>query len=204
MQCIAMHCNANQRSPFANPIPIEFVMSTGRYTRICTRWLSDPLFPPHPSRNAFAIALTHSTIYTQQHSIHRFAESCDGSNLHSTPLHPTFNFINGYYNLHTHQGCLESHVCSASPTERFTATSLHPTRHLLFIFPLSQPHLLSFHLFSLFWICGKRSRLILCRRYLFLPISTLLLFIPFIITQSNPSLLHSLVSKQTLHTHSKT
>ena len=147
MQCIAMHCNANQRSPFANPIPIEFVMSTGRYTRICTRWLSDPLFPPHPSRNAFAIALTHSTIYTQQHSIHRFAASCDGSNLHSTPLHPTFKYINGYYNLHTHQGCLESHVCSASPTERFTATSLHPTRHLLFIFPLSQPHLLSFHLF---------------------------------------------------------
>ena len=87
MQCIAMHCNANQRGSFENPIPIEFVMSTGRYTRIHTRWLSDPLFPPHPSRNAFAIAFTHTMIYTQQDSIHRFAESWDGSNLHSTPLH---------------------------------------------------------------------------------------------------------------------
>ena len=94
MDCVAMHCNALQRSPFATPISIEFVMSTGRYTRIHTRWLSDPLFPPHPSRNAFAIALTHSTIYTQQHSIHRFAESCHSSNLHSTPLHPTFKYIN--------------------------------------------------------------------------------------------------------------
>ena len=198
-----MHCNALQRSPFATPISIEFVMSTGRYTRIHTRWLSDPLFPPHPSRNAFAIALTHSTIYTQQHSIHRFAESCHSSNLHTTTLHSTFKYINEYYNLHTHQRCLESHFHSESPTSRFTTTFLHPTRHLLFIFPLSQPHLLSFHLFSLFWTCGKRSRLILCRRHLFLPISTLLLFIPFIITQSNPSLLHSLVSKQTLHTHFK-
>ena len=116
-------------------------------------------------------------------------------------LHPTFNFIHGYYILYTHQGCLESHVRSASPTERFTATSLHPTRHLLFIFPLSQPHLLSFLILLLFWTNGKRSWLILCGRHLFLPISTLLLFIPFIITQSNPSLLHSLVSKQTLHTH---
>ena len=201
IQRIATPTNALQTPA---PIPIESAMSTGRYTRIHTRQHSDPLFPPHPSRNAFAIAFTHSSIYTQQDSIHRFAASCDGNNLHSTPLHPTFNFIHGYYILYTHQGCLESHVCSASPTERFTATSLHPTRHLLFIFPLSQPHLLSFHLFSLFWICGKRSRLILCGRYLFLPISTLLLFIPFIITQSNPSLLHSLVSKQTLHTHSKT
>ena len=120
------------------PIPIEFVMSTGRYTRICTRQHSDPLFPPHPSRNAFAIAFTHSSIYTQQHSIHRFAASCDGNNLHSTPLHPTFNFINGYYILHTHQGCLESHFRSASPTERFNTTSLHPHRHL-FISTTLQP-----------------------------------------------------------------
>ena len=178
-------------------------MNTGRYTRIRTRQHSDPLFPPHPSRNAFAIALTHSTIYTQQDSIHRFAESCHSSNLHSTPLHPTFKYINEYYNLHTHQRCLKSHFRSESPTSRFTTTFLHPTRHLLFIFPLSQPHLLSFHLFLLFWTCGNRSWLILCDRHLFLPISTLLLFIPFIITQSNPSLLHSLVSKQTLHTHFK-
>ena len=176
-------------------------MNTGWYTRIRTRQHSDPLFPPHPSRNAFAIAFTHSSIYTQQDSIHRFAESCHGSNLHTTTLHSTFNYINEYYNLHTHQRCLKSHFHSESPTARFTTTSLHPTRHLLFIFPLSQPHLLSFHLFFLFWTCGKRSRLILCGRHLFLPISTLLLFIPFIITQSNPSLLHSLVSKQTLHTH---
>ena len=137
MQCIAMHCNANQRGSFANPIPIEFVMSTGRYTRICTRQHSDPLFPPHPSRNAFAIALTHSTIYTQQHSIHRFAASCDGNNLHSTPLHSTFNYIDAYYNLHTHQRCLESHFHSESPTARFTTISFHPTCHLLFILPLS-------------------------------------------------------------------
>ena len=153
-------------------------MNIGRYTRIHTRQHSDPLFPPHPSRNAFAIALAHSTTYTQQHSIHRFAESCDGSNLHSTPLHPTFKYINEYYNLHTHQRCLKSHFRSESPTSRFTTTFLHPTRHLLFIFPLSQPHLLSFHLFSLFWTCGKRSRLILCGRHLFLPISTLLFSFP--------------------------
>ena len=114
------------------------------------------------------------------------------------------NYINAYYNLHNHQRCLESHFRSESPTARFTTISFHPTRHLLFILPLSQPHLLSFHLFLLFWTCGNRSWLILCDRHLFLPISTLLLFIPFIITQSNPSLLHSLVSKQTLHTHSKT
>ena len=144
-------------------------MNTGRYTRIRTRQHSDPLFPPHPSRNAFAIALAHSTIYTQQHSIHRFAESCHSSNLHSTPLHPTFKYINEYYNLHTHQRCLKSHFHSESPTSRFTTTSLHPTRHLLFIFPLSQPHLLSFHLFFLFWTCGKRSRLILCGRHLSYP-----------------------------------
>ena len=141
---IATPTNALQTPP---PIPIEFVMNTGRYTRIRTRQHSDPLFPPHPSRNAFAIALAHSTIYTQQHSIHRFAESCHSSNLHSTPLHPTFKYINEYYNLHTHQRCLKSHFRSESPTSRFTTTFLHPTRHLLFIFPLSQPHLLSFHLF---------------------------------------------------------
>ena len=173
-------------------------MSTGRYTRICTRWLSDPLFPPHPSRNAFAIAFTHTMIYTQQHSIHRFAESWDGSNLHSTPLHSTFNYINAYYNLHNHQRCLESHFHSESPTSRFTTTFLHPTRHLLFIFPLSQPHLLSFHLFLLFWTCGNRSWLILCDRHLFLPISTLLLFIPFIITQSNPFSIHSSQNKHSI------
>ena len=144
-------------------------MNTGRYTRIRTRQHSDPLFPPHPSRNAFAIALAHSTIYTQQHSIHRFAESCHSSNLHSTSLHPTFKYINEYYNLHTHQRCLKSHFRSESPTSRFTTTFLHPTRHLLFIFPLSQPHLLSFHLFFLFWTCGKRSRLILCGRHLSYP-----------------------------------
>ena len=120
------------------PIPIESTMNTGRYTRIHTRWLSDPLFPPHPSRNAFAIAFTHSSIYTQQDSIHRFAASCDGNNLHSTPLHPTFNFIHGYYILYTHQGCLESHVRSASPTERFNTTSLHPHHHL-FISTTLQP-----------------------------------------------------------------
>ena len=120
------------------PIPIESTMNTGRYTRIHTRQHSDPLFPPHPSRNAFAIAFTHSSIYTQQHSIHRFAASCDGNNLHSTPLHPTFNFIHGYYILYTHQGCLESHVRSASPTERFNTTSLHPHHHL-FISTTLQP-----------------------------------------------------------------
>ena len=120
------------------PIPIESTMNTGRYTRIHTRQHSDPLFPPHPSRNAFAIAFTHSSIYTQQDSIHRFAASCDGNNLHSTPLHPTFNFIHGYYTLHTHQGCLESHVRSASPTERFNTTSLHPHHHL-FISTTLQP-----------------------------------------------------------------
>ena len=146
-----MHCNALQRSPFANPIPIEFVMSTGRYTRICTRQHSDPLFPPHPSRNAFAIALTHSTIYTQQHSIHRFAESCNGSNLHSTPLHPTFNFINGYYNLHTHQGCLESHFHSASPTCRFNTTSLHPHCHLFIIATFPPFTFIHFSLLFSFW-----------------------------------------------------
>ena len=120
------------------PIPIESTMNTGRYTRIHTRQHSDPLIAAHPSCNAFAIAFTHSSIYTQQHSIHRFAASCDGNNLHSTPLHPTFNFIHGYYILYTHQGCLESHVRSASPTERFNTTSLHPHHHL-FISTTLQP-----------------------------------------------------------------
>ena len=135
IQRIATPTNALQTP---TPISIESAMNTGRYTRIHTRQHSDPLFPPHPSRNAFAIAFTHSSIYTQQDSIHRFAASCDGNNLHSTPLHPTFNFIHGYYTLHTHQGCLESHVRSASPTERFNTTSLHPHRHL-FISTTLQP-----------------------------------------------------------------
>ena len=144
-------------------------MNTGRYTRIRTRQHLDPLITAHPSRNAFAIALAHTSIYPQQHSIHRFAESCHSSNLHTTTLHPTFKYINGYYNLHTHQRCLKSHFHSESPTSRFTTTSFHPTRHLLFIFPLSQPHLLSFHLLLLLWTCGKRSRLILCGRHLSYP-----------------------------------
>ena len=146
-----MHCNALQRSPFATPVSIEFVMSTGRYTRIHTRWLSDPLFPPHPSRNAFAIAFTHSSIYPQQHSIHRFAASCDGNNLHSTPLHPTFNFIHGYYTLHTHQRCLKPHFHSASPTCRFIATSLHPHCHLFIIATLQPFTFIHFSLLFSFW-----------------------------------------------------
>ena len=114
-------------------------MSTGRYTRIRTRWLSDALIPAHPSRSAFAIALPHSIFHTQQHSIHRFAESCHGSNLHSTSLHPTSNYINTYYTLHTHQRCLKPHFRSASPTSRFNTTSfqglslhsssIHSTNH---------------------------------------------------------------------------
>ena len=144
-------------------------MSTGRESRIHTRWPSNPLIPAHPSHNAFVIALAHTTIYTQQHSIHRFAESCNSSNLHSTSLYSTFNYMDGYYNLHIHQYHSHSHFHSESPTWRFTATSFHPTRHLLFIFPLSHPHLLSFHLLLLLWTCGKRSRLILCRRHLSYP-----------------------------------
>ena len=65
----AMHCNVFATPTNAlqtpTPIPIESVMNTGWYTRIHTRQHSDPLFPPHPSRNAFAIALAHSSIYTQ-------------------------------------------------------------------------------------------------------------------------------------------
>ena len=135
IQRIATPTNALQTPA---PIPIESTMNTGRYTRIHTRQHSDPLFPPHPSRNAFAIAFTHSSIYPQQDSIHRFAASCDGNNLHSTPLHLNFNFIHGYYILYIHQGCLESHFRSASPTERFNTTSLHPHRHL-FISTTLQP-----------------------------------------------------------------
>ena len=123
----------------ATLISIEFAMRPGRYTRIHTRWLSDPLFPPHPSRNAFAIAFTHTMIYIQQHSIHRFAESCHGSNLHSTSLHPTSNYIDRYYILTTHQMSIKPHFRSASPTSRFNTTSfqglslhsssIHSTNH---------------------------------------------------------------------------
>ena len=123
----------------ATPISIEFAMSTGRYTRIHTRWPSDSLIAAHPSRSAFAIALPHSIFHTQQHSIHGFVESCHSSNLHSTSLYSTFKYINAYYNLHTHQGCLESHFRSASPTSRFNTTSfqglslhsssIHSTNH---------------------------------------------------------------------------
>ena len=114
-------------------------MSTGRYTRIHTRWPSDALIPAHPSRSAFAIALPHSIFHTQQHSIHGFVESCHSSNLHSTSLHPTSNYINAYYTLHTHQRCLKPHFHSASPTCRFNPTSfqglslhsssIHSTNH---------------------------------------------------------------------------
>ena len=114
-------------------------MSTGRYTRIHTRWPSDALIPAHPSRSAFAIALPHSIFHTQQHSIHGFVESCHSSNLHSTSLHPSSNYINAYYTLHTHQRCLKPHFHSASPTSRFNPTSfqglslhsssIHSTNH---------------------------------------------------------------------------
>ena len=103
--------------------------------------------------------------HTQHDSIHRFAESCHGSNLHSTPLYSTFKYIDVYYNLHTHQYHSHSHFHSESPTARFTTTSFHPTRHLLFILPLSQPHLLSFLILLLFWTNGKRSRFNLCGRH---------------------------------------
>ena len=114
-------------------------MSTGRESRIHTRWPSDPLIPAHQRCYAFAIALPHSIFHTQQHSIHRFAESCHGSNLHSTSLHPTSNYIDRYYTLHTHQRCLKPHFHSASPTCRFNTTSfqglslhsssIHSTNH---------------------------------------------------------------------------
>ena len=115
------------------PISTEFARSTGRESRIRARWPSDALIAAHQRCYAFAIAFTHSIFHTQQHSIHRFAESCHSSNLHSTSLYPTFNYIDMYYNLHTHQGCLESHFHSASPTSRFIATSLHPHCHLFII-----------------------------------------------------------------------
>ena len=133
------------------PISLEFAMSIGRESRIHNRHHSDALIPAHPSRNAFAIALTHSTIYTQQHSIHRFAASCDGNNLHSTPLHSTFKYINGYYNLHTHQGCLESHFRSESPTARFNTTSLHPHCHLFIIATFPPFTFIHFSLLFSFW-----------------------------------------------------
>ena len=75
-----------------------------------------------------------------------------------------------YYNLHTHQYHSHSHFHSESPTSRFTTTSFHPTRHLLFILPLSQPHLLSFLILLLFWTNGKRSELILCGRHYSYPL----------------------------------
>ena len=148
MQCIATPTNALQTP---TPIPIEFAMNTGRYTRIRTRQHSDPLFLPHPSRNAFAIALAHTSIYTQQHSIHRFAESCHRSNLHSTPLHPTFNFIHGYYILYIHRRHSHSHFRSASLTSRFTATSLHPHRHLFISTTLQPFTFIHFSLLTTFW-----------------------------------------------------
>ena len=126
-------------------------MNTGRYTRIRTRQHSDPLFPPHPSRNAFAIALAHSTIYTQQHSIHRFAESCHSSNLHSTPLHPTFKYINEYYNLHIHRRHSHSHFRSESPAERFNTPSIHPHRHLFISTTLQPFTFIHFSLLTTFW-----------------------------------------------------
>ena len=98
-------------------------MRPGRYTRIRTRWPSDPLIPPHQRCYTFAIAFTHSIFHTQQHSIHRFAECCHSNNLHFTSLHPTSNYINAYYTLHTHQRCLKPHFHSASPTSRFNTTS---------------------------------------------------------------------------------
>ena len=123
----------------ATPISIEFAMRPGRYTRIHTRWPSDPLIPPHQRCYTFAIALPHSIFHTQQDFIHRFAESCDSNNLHSTSLHPTSNYINAYYTLHTHQMSIKPHFRSASPTSRFNPTSfqglslhsssIHSTNH---------------------------------------------------------------------------
>ena len=98
-------------------------MRPGRYTRIRTRWPSDPLIPPHQRCYTFAIALPHSIFHTQQHSIHRFAESCHSNNLHSTSLHPTSNYIDRYYILTTHQMSIKPHFHSASPTSRFNPTS---------------------------------------------------------------------------------
>ena len=133
------------------PISIEFAMSTGRESRIHTRWPSDALIAAHQRCYAFAIALPHSIFHTQQYSIHRFAESCHGSNLHSTSLHPTSNYIDMYYNLHTHQGCLESHFHSASPTCRFNTTSLHPHCHLFIIATFPPFTFIHFSLLFSFW-----------------------------------------------------
>ena len=169
-------------------------MSTGRYTRIHTRWPSDPLIPAHQRCYAFAIALPHSIFHTQQYSIHRFAESCHGSNLHSTLLYPTFNYIDGYYNLQAHQYHSHSHFHSESPTWRFTTTSFHPTRHLLFILPLSQPHLLSFHLFYFSGLAERDLGSIYAAdtipTHFYSP-----LFVPFIITHST----HSSQNKHSIH-----
>ena len=148
MQCIATPTKAVQ-SP--TPISVEFAMSTGRSSRIHTRHHSDSLIPAHPSRSAFAIASAHSIFHTQQYSIHRFAESCHGNNLHSTSLYPTFNYIDMYYNLHTHQRCLESHFHSASPTARFNTTSLHPHCHLFIIATLHPFTFIHFSLLFSFW-----------------------------------------------------
>ena len=126
-------------------------MNTGWYTRIRTRQHSDPLFPPHPSRNAFAIAFTHSSIYTQQDSIHRFAESCHGSNLHTTTLHPTFKYINEYYNLHIHRRHSHSHFRSESPAERFNTPSIHPHHHLFISTTLQPFTFIHFSLLTTFW-----------------------------------------------------
>ena len=144
------------------PISIEFAMSTGRESRIHTRWPSDPLIPAHQRCYAFAIALPHSIFHTRQYSIHRFAESCDSNNLHSTSLYSTFKYINAYYNLHTHQECLESHFHSASPTSRFNTTSLHPHCHL-FITTTLQPFTfvhfsLLFSLWAWAWARGWAER----------------------------------------------
>ena len=136
VQCIATPTKAVQ-SP--TPISIEFAMSTGRESRIHTRWPSDALIAAHQRCYAFAIALPHSIFHTQQYSIHRFAESCHSSNLHSTLLYPTFNYIEPYYILHTHQYHSHPHFHSASPTCRFNPTSfqglslhsssIHSTNH---------------------------------------------------------------------------
>ena len=141
----------------ATPIPIEFAMSTGRYTRIRTRWPSDPLIAAHQRCYTFAIAFTHSIFHTQQHSIHRLAESCHGSNLHFTSLHPTSNYIDRYYNLHTHQRCLKPHFHSASPTSRFNTPSLHPHCHLFITTTLQPFTFVHFSLLISFWAKGLRG-----------------------------------------------
>ena len=56
-----------------------------------------------------------------------------------------------YYNLHTHQGCLESHFHSASPTSRFNTTSLHPHCHLFITTTLHPFTFVHFSLLFSFW-----------------------------------------------------